>query len=142
MARTFTPAEANSALSEVRPLAERMVAVRARLQELQGEQREVVQIIAGNGSGYAVSEARSDEFAAAAAELETCLEALTELGVQVKDIDAGLLDFPAVREGEDVLLCWRLGEDSVEWWHGLEEGFAGRRPIDWTEGPGGRGGSP
>ena len=131
MARTFTPAEANSALSEVRPLAERMVAVRARLQELQGEQREVVQIIAGNGSGYAVSEARSDEFAAAAAELESCLEALTTLGVQVKDLDTGLLDFPAVREGEDVLLCWRVGEDSVEWWHDLEEGYAGRRPIDW-----------
>ena len=131
MARIFTPAEANSALSEVRPLAEQLVAVRARLQELQGEQREVVQIIAGNGSGYAVGEARSDEFSAAAAELERILDALTELGVQVKDADAGLLDFPAVREGEDVLLCWRLGEDSVDWWHGPEEGFAGRRPIDW-----------
>ena len=131
MARIFTPAEANSALSEVRPLAEQLVAVRARLQELQGEQREVVQIIAGNGSGYAVGEARSDEFSAAAAELERILDALTELGVQVKDADAGLLDFPAVREGEDLLLCWRLGEDSVDWWHGPEEGFAGRRPIDW-----------
>jgi len=139
VARTFTPAEANSALSEVRPLAERMVAVRARLQELQGEQREVVQIIAGNGSGYAVSEARSDEFAAAAAELETCLEALMEFGVEVKDIDAGLLDFPSVREGEDVLLCWRVGEESVEWWHDLEEGFAGRKPIDWVDAGGAEG---
>jgi hypothetical protein len=111
-----------------------MVAVRARLQELQGEQREVVQIIAGNGSGYAVSEARTDEFAAAAAELERCLERLAELGVQVKDPESGLLDFPAVRDGEDVLLCWRVGEDAVEWWHGLDEGFAGRRPIDWGEG--------
>ncbi len=133
MARTFTPAEANSALSEVRPLAERMVAVRARLQELQGEQREVVQIIAGNGSGYAVGEARSDEFTAQAAELERCLDALTELGVQVKDADAGLLDFPAVREGEDVLLCWRVGEDAVDWWHGVGEGYAGRKPIDWED---------
>ena len=131
MARTFTPAEANSALSEVRPLAERMVAARARLQELQGEQREVVQLIAGNGSGYAVSEARTEEFSAQAAELERCLDALTELGVQVKDADAGLLDFPAVRNGEDVLLCWRVGEDAVDWWHDLEEGYAGRKPIDW-----------
>jgi hypothetical protein len=131
VARTFTPAEANSALSEVRPLAERMVAIRARLQELQGEQREVVQIIAGNGSGYAVSEARSDEFAAGAAELEACIEKLAELGVQVKDSDTGLLDFPAVREGEDVLLCWRVGEEAVEFWHDLEEGYPGRKPIDW-----------
>ena len=143
MARTFTPAEANSALSEVRPVAERMVAIRARLQELQGEQREVVQIIAGNGSGYAVSEARTEEFAAAAAELQVCLEQLTRLGVEVKDADVGLIDFPALREGEQVLLCWRVGEDvllcwragegAVEFWHDLEEGFAGRKPIDWDE---------
>jgi hypothetical protein len=131
VARTFTPAEANSALSEVRPVAERMVALRARLHELQGEQREVVQIIAGNGSGYAVSEARTDEFGEAAAELQACLEKLTGLGVQVKDADIGLVDFPAVHEGEDVLLCWRVGEDAVEWWHDLEEGYAGRKPIDW-----------
>jgi hypothetical protein len=110
-----------------------MVAARSRLEELQGEQREVVQLIAGNGSGYAVGEARSDEFAAVAAELEACVEELALLGVQVKDAETGLLDFPARREGEDVLLCWRLGEDEVAWWHGLEEGFAGRRPIDWNE---------
>jgi hypothetical protein len=131
VARTFTPAEANSALAEVRPLVERMVALRARLHELQGEQREVVQIIAGNGSGYAVSEARTDEFSAAAAEFESCLERLAVLGVQVKDVDEGLVDFPSVRHGEEVLLCWRPGEDAVEWWHGLEEGFGGRKPIDW-----------
>ena len=131
MSRTFTPAEANSALSEVRPLVERMVAVRARLRELEGEQRELVQLVAGNGSGYGVGEARSEEFAAAAAELQDCIERLTELGVEVKDIDVGLVDFPALREGEDVLLCWRAGEDAVEWWHGLDDGFAGRQPIDW-----------
>jgi hypothetical protein len=134
VARTFTPAEANSALAEVRPVVERLVEVRARLQELQGEQREVVQIIAGNGSGYAVSEARTDEFAAAAAEFESCLERLEVLGVQVKDVDAGLVDFPSVRHGEDVLLCWRAGEEAVEFWHDLEEGFAGRKPIDWDDG--------
>jgi hypothetical protein len=133
VARTFTPAEANSALAAVRPLVERMVAARSRLRELEGEQREVVKIIAGNGSGYAVSEARSDEFAAAAAELQDSLEQLTELGVEVKDADIGLVDFPAVRDGEDVLLCWRTGEDVVEWWHDLEEGYAGRKAIDWGE---------
>jgi hypothetical protein len=131
VARTFTPAEANSALSEVRPLAERMVAARVRLEELQGEQREVVKIVAGNGSGYAVGEARTEEFATQAAELERCLDALAGLGVQVKDAEAGLLDFPAVRGGEEVLLCWRVGEDAVDWWHGPEEGYAGRKPIDW-----------
>jgi hypothetical protein len=51
----------------------------------------------------------------------------------LKDLDAGLLDFPAVREGEDVLLCWHVGEPAVAYWHGLEEGFAGRKPVDWGE---------
>jgi hypothetical protein len=110
-----------------------MVAARARLRELQGEQREMVQVIAGNGSGYAVSDARTDEFAAAATELESCVEQLAVLGVQVKDADTGLVDFPALRHGEDVLLCWQVGEEAVEWWHDLEAGFAGRSVIDWDE---------
>jgi hypothetical protein len=130
-ARTFTPAEANSALTKVRPLAEQMVAVRARLRELEDEQREVVKIVAGNGSGYAVGEARTPEFARLSGELEECFNKLVDIGVEVKDVETGLLDFPAVRAGERVLLCWRLGEDAVEWWHGLEDGFAGRQPIDW-----------
>jgi hypothetical protein len=47
----------------------------------------------------------------------------------VKDIDTGLLDFPSLRGGEEVLLCWRLGEDEVAWWHRPEDGFAGRQPL-------------
>ena len=133
MARTFTPAEANSALAHVRPLAERMVAARERLRELAGEQHGVAELVAGNGSGYAVSDARTSDFAAAAADLEACLAELGAAGVQVRDPDTGLLDFPSVRDGEMVLLCWRLGEPAVEWWHGLDGGFAGRRAIDWGE---------
>jgi hypothetical protein len=131
--RTFTPSEANSALPEVRPLAERMVRVRARLGELESEQREVVKLVAGNGHGDGIGEARSPEYARLGRELEECVRGLDTLGVQVKDVETGLLDFPARREGEDVLLCWRVGEDAVEWWHRLEDGFAGRRPVDWGE---------
>jgi len=130
-ARTFTPTEANSALAEVRPLAERMIEIRARLGELESEQREAVRIVAGNGHGNAVGEARSPEFNGLVAELEECVDRLSELGVQVKDVASGLLDFPSRRDGADVLLCWRVGEESVEWWHGLEDGFAGRRRVDW-----------
>ena len=57
------------------------------------------------------------------------IDELDELGLLVKDIDAGLVDFPAVIEGEPVLLCWRLGEDEVAWYHGYDDGFAGRRPL-------------
>jgi hypothetical protein len=129
--RTFTPDEANSALAQVRPLAERMVELRARLAELEDEQREVVRIVAGNGSGEGVGDARTPEFSKLARELQEVVDELTLIGVQLKDSDTGLLDFPAVREGEDVLLCWRVGEPAVEWYHRLEDGYAGRKRIDW-----------
>ena len=50
-------------------------------------------------------------------------------GAEVKDLDTGLIDFPALRHGETVLLCWQLGEDEIAWWHTVEDGFAGRRPL-------------
>jgi hypothetical protein len=50
-------------------------------------------------------------------------------GAQVKDLDSGLIDFPALRRGETVLLCWQLGEDEIAWWHSVDDGFAGRRPL-------------
>lgn len=65
--------------------------------------------------------------------LQRVKDAVAEIaaaGVQVKDLDIGLLDFPCDRDGEVVLLCWKLGEPSVAHWHSLEEGFAGRKPID------------
>jgi hypothetical protein len=108
-----------------------MVELRARLTELEGEQREVVRIVAGNGSGEGVGDARTPEFAQLARELQEVTTELHLLGVQVKDADSGLLDFPAVRDGEPVLLCWQVGEPAVEWWHGPEDGFAGRREVDF-----------
>ncbi len=132
---TFTPAEANSALFEVRPVAERLVGVRERMRELERSQGELASAIDGNGGGYAAS-----DLGAAAAELGgladaaiACVEKLEELGVRVKDLDLGLLDFPAQRDGLEVELCWHVGEDAVRYWHGLGEGYAGRKPIDWGE---------
>ena len=58
------------------------------------------------------------------------MNAIHTQGAIVKDLDEGLVDFPAVRDGEEILLCWRLGEEEVAYWHGLEEGFAGRQPLD------------
>src|SRR5437868_1265329 len=133
--RSFTPAEANSALSEVRPVAERLVAVRTRMRELEHEQGALVTAIGGNGGGYAASDlnAAQSELAGLAEAAIACVEKLEELGVVLKDLDIGLLDFPGERNGGEVLLCWHVGEDAVEFWHGLEEGYAGRKPIDWSE---------
>jgi hypothetical protein len=63
---------------------------------------------------------------------------INAIGVQVKDLDMGLLDFPCKVDDEIVLLCWKYGEEKIEFWHGLEEGFAGRKPIDERIARGGR----
>jgi hypothetical protein len=133
--RSFTPDEANNALPEVRPVAERLVAVRARMRELEQAQGALVTAIGGNGGGYAASDlnAAQTELGGLADAVLACVEKLEELGVVLKDLDLGLLDFPSERDGEEVLLCWRVGEDSVAFWHGLADGFAGRKPIDWSE---------
>jgi hypothetical protein len=133
--RLFTPAEANSALAEVRPAAERLVALRERMRELERTQGELVTAIGGNGGGYAASDLNSAqaELKGLAEAAVVCAERLEELGVSVKDYDLGLLDFPALREGEIVELCWHPGEEQVAFWHGVGEGYAGRKPIDWDE---------
>ncbi|HEV2011611.1 MAG TPA: DUF2203 domain-containing protein [Candidatus Limnocylindria bacterium] len=65
-----------------------------------------------------------------ASEIEALLRELAELGVEVKDMDTGLVDFRTLRSGEEVYLCWRLGEgDRIAWWHTVEGGFAARRPL-------------
>ena len=130
--RHFTPEEANAALADVRPLVEQMVAHRrAHVEALVRQEGR----IRGNGGGIPPA-----ELADAAAEVERearslarVIDEVTELGVEVKDIDEGLVDFPALREGEPVLLCWKLGEDEIRYWHTLEGGFAGRRPLPLDE---------
>ena len=64
------------------------------------------------------------------AALRAAITAITDLGVQVKDLDTGLVDFPTFYRGEEVLLCWRLGEAGIEYWHDLTSGFRGRQAID------------
>lgn len=65
-----------------------------------------------------------------AREIEALLREVAELGIEVKDLDRGLIDFRTQRGGEEVYLCWRLGEgDTISWWHTLDGGFAGRRPL-------------
>jgi hypothetical protein len=107
-----------------------MVAQRRAFAEAQAREAKLGRRIAGNGS-LRPGELGSvrEELERAAAGVTRCVEAIQELGGLVKDLDDGLVDFPARRGDEDVLLCWRLGEVAVEHWHGLEEGFAGRRPL-------------
>lgn len=129
--RYFTPDEANELLPTVRSLAERMVARRRALAVATARHARLAAKIASNGGGVhpqQVDELRATLEAEAAAVVE-CVEQLQALGVLVKDLDQGLVDFPARRGDEEVLLCWHVGEDEVAFWHGVEEGFAGRKPL-------------
>jgi hypothetical protein len=130
--RHFTPEEANAALVEVGPLVEQMVERRrAHLAALE-RQEQLEGHIRGNGGGIPPARLAdaSAEVDAEARELARLVDEIAGRGVQVKDVDEGLIDFPALRGGETVLLCWLLGEDEIRYWHPVEDGFAGRRPID------------
>ena len=129
--RTFTPEEANAALGEVRPLVERMVVAREVLVDAQRRQAELVARVTSNGGGLTPPDvaAVAAEVQQATAELVAVLEELERVGVQVKDLDRGLVDFPCLHRGRVVLLCWELGEDEVAYWHGSDEGYAGRKPL-------------
>ncbi len=69
------------------------------------------------------------EYVNALTEFMACAQEILELGVEIKDFDKGLCDFPHMREGRVVFLCWMKGEDDIEWWHDIEAGFAGRQPL-------------
>jgi hypothetical protein len=133
--RYFTLEEANAALEELRPIAEEMVAKRRELVEAQGRRAALGAQVVTNGGDLTPSDfaEADDELEGAASELARCVERIQAAGVLVKDLDQGLLDFPALRSGEEILLCWRVGEGQIEFWHGLEEGFAGRKPVDDVE---------
>ena len=129
--RYFTPEEANAALAEVGPLVERMVADRRAHVEALTRQEELGGRIRGNGGDIppATLAAVAEEVDTKARELARAIDEIAAHGAQVKDIDEGLIDFPARNGGETVLLCWKLGEDEIRYWHAVEDGFAGRREL-------------
>jgi hypothetical protein len=131
MARTFTLEEANAALVELRPVVERMVQHRRNLTAAQTQQTELVTRIAGNGGDMMPSDLRdaAETIQREAAAIADCAERINAAGAEVKSLEEGLLDFPAKRGDEEVLLCWKLGEDEIRYWHGVDEGFAGRKPL-------------
>jgi hypothetical protein len=129
--RLFTLAEANDLLADVRPLAERIVDRKRALDAAEAQRAELLHQIAGNGGDLTPSDVADavQRVEREAAAIGTLVDELHGRGVQVKDLDLGLLDFPSEREGEVVLLCWRVGEDEIGYWHGVDEGYAGRKAL-------------
>ena len=127
----FTLEEANAALTELRPIVERMVQHRRDLTAAQARQTELVTRIAGNGGDMVPSDLHdlAETIQREADAISDCAEQINQVGAQVKSLEEGLLDFPAKRGEEDVLLCWKLGEDEIRFWHGTDEGFSARKRL-------------
>ena len=133
MSKTFTLSEAQTLLPVVEALLRRAQASAARNEELEQEMQQLSQrIFLTGGMHVDVSAAakRRAEREKAVQETKDSLAEIDSIGVQVKDLEQGLLDFPFLMDGKPVLLCWKLGEPAIAHWHTVEEGFAGRKPLD------------
>jgi hypothetical protein len=133
MPRYFTLEQAHRTLAHVEGTIRGAIALKAEYQSAEDELREVNRklmvsggMMVDRGRIAMLRSARDD----AATRLSAAIEAIQELGCQVKDLDMGLLDFPTLYKGQEVCLCWRLGEARIEYWHDTEEGFRGRKRID------------
>jgi hypothetical protein len=131
--RTFTLDEAQTLLPVLESLLRTAISGKNLIEEVEAEMQALNQRIFLNGGTrvdvVAVAR-RKAERAKAEQRAKDALAEIDSIGVQVKDLDIGLLDFPCEVEGRVVLLCWKMGEHSITHWHGAEEGFAGRKPID------------
>ena len=132
-ARTFTLDEAKMLLPVLESLLRTAIGGKKLMEEVEGELQELSHRIFLNGGTHVDVVAiarRKAERAKAEQRAKDALAEIDSIGVQVKDIDIGLLDFPCEVDGKTVLLCWKMGENSITHWHGTDEGFAGRKLID------------
>ena len=131
--RTFTLDEAQSLLPVLESLLRSAMNAKKLIEQVEAEQQALAHRLFLNGGTYldvVPLARRKAERAKAEQRAKDALAEIDSIGVQVKDLDIGLLDFPCRVEGNIVLLCWKLGEKSITHWHGTQEGFAGRKPID------------
>lgn len=123
--RLFTVEEANAALPVVRPKLERLRTLYNRISTFR-EQARAAASASESGGGME----GGSVYVQALYEIGKITTELGEMGVQLKDHTRGLIDFPSMRDGRVILLCWQLGErEEIEWWHDTEAGFAGRRRL-------------
>ena len=120
----FTVEEANALLPELSELLQAIQSIRTHLVVDLEKAAPVLQLSRSNGGGQETS-----DYLTRIHKLNDWLSRLAELGIQLKDIERGLIDFPAWRGDQEVFLCWHLGEDAVRYWHDLESGYSGREPL-------------
>lgn len=133
MSKIFTLAEAQTLLPVLEALLRKAQAAAVRAGELEREMQQLThRIFLSGGMHVNVAQAarRRANREKAVQEAQDTLAEIDEIGVQVKDLEKGLLDFPCIMDGQTVLLCWKLGEKEIAYWHTTEDGFAGRKPLD------------
>ena len=125
--RRYTIEEANALIPQVRAVILQLAVEQRRLDEAHGA---MLRQLEGNGDPRSGAEAArlEQETAAIADGMRTLVGVLEEMGVQLRDVQMGLVDFPGERDGEAVWLCWRLADPAVAFWHGTDEGYASRKP--------------
>lgn len=131
--KTFTLDEAQSLLPILESLLKQAIQGKKLIEEVDAELQAVAHRVFLNGGtllNIVQLARRKAEREKAIQRIKDAIAEIDATGVQVKDLDIGLLDFPCKVDGEIVLLCWKLGENKITHWHGLTEGFAGRKPID------------
>jgi hypothetical protein len=131
--RTFTLDEAQSLLPVLESLLKTAIKAKQIIEEADAELQALHHRIFLNGGMFldiVPLARRRAERAKAEQRAKDAIAEIDSIGVQVKDLSIGLLDFPCEVEGQTILLCWKLGEPAITHWHGLQEGFAGRKPID------------
>jgi hypothetical protein len=122
--RHYTVAEANAMLPTLEPVLMRLREAKDDLTD--SEAHEVLSEAAATNGGGEPGRQVGEAFL----EVRRLLGTFEEAGIVVRDIDRGLIDFPAIRDGEEVYLCWELGEDAVAHWHDIESGYGGRQLLE------------
>jgi hypothetical protein len=133
MARRFTLAEAQSLIPRVDTLLREAVSLKSEYQEAEQAIQVIAQRVALMGGIIVNREHAIDNKNrrdAVATKLRAAIEQVQEFGCVIKDLDMGLIDFPTLLRGVEVYLCWKLGEPKIAFWHGVDEGFRGRKAID------------
>lgn len=133
MRRYFTRDQAERLLPEVRIAITEAVRSRQEYGHAEEEWRQLqqrLQMLGGATLNPVTAAEIKSRRETSASRLKECLEQIQEIGCDVKDLDVGLVDFPTLYQGREVCLCWRMDEDAIRFWHGTDEGYRGRKPID------------
>lgn len=132
--KRFTREEAEELLPYIAPLLFKLRELKRQGDELQAQGTELVQKSRGNGHGVDNEAGKvRREMEALGIPINELIEKVQGMGVELKDAEAGLIDFRSIRGGREVYLCWKLGEEHLSFWHEIDAGFAGRQPLEEAE---------